>query len=89
MKFFALLPLASLFLGAMANPVSVDTALEPRAAANPAATLQQFSTDSKQYTDAIRKSLLLVPQTLLRRFKHKPYEHFPYIRILTLIRCCY
>lgn len=64
MKFFALLPLASLFLGAIASPVSVDTALEPRAAANPVATLEQFTTDSKQYTDAIRKSLSLNPRAI-------------------------
>jgi hypothetical protein len=52
MKFFALLPLASLFLGALSSPVS-SVALQQRAA-DPVTTLQQFTTDSKQYTDAIR-----------------------------------
>lgn len=56
MKLFALLPLASLFLGALANPVSAAAALELRAA-DPVSTLQQFTADSKKYTDAIRKFL--------------------------------
>lgn len=57
MKLFALLPLASLFLGALANPASAVAALELRAT-DPLSTLQQFTTDSKQYTDAIRKPVL-------------------------------
>ena len=52
MKFFALLPLASLFLGALSTPVS-SVSISQRAA-DPVTTLQQFTTDSKQYTDAIR-----------------------------------
>lgn len=57
MKFFALLPLATLFLGAVASPTS-PVALEKRETANPLSTLQQFAVDSKQYTDTIRMSVL-------------------------------
>lgn len=73
MKLFALLPLASLFLGVIANPVSAATALDVRADANPVATLEQFTTEGKKYTDAIRKSL----------FFASCQQFLAYIRILT------
>jgi hypothetical protein len=57
MKFFALLPLATFIFGALSSPVS-SVGLEQRDAADPLATIQQFNAYSKQYTDAIRPSLL-------------------------------
>ena len=55
MKFFALLPLATLFMGALSSP-TISVALQERESADPLSTLQQFTADSKQYTDVIRMS---------------------------------
>ena len=64
MKFFALLPLATFFLGALSSPAGFD-ALATRESADPLSTVQQFTTDSKQYTDAIRMSLFILVTFLL------------------------
>lgn len=81
MKFFSLLPLATLFLGAVASPTSSvaleqhDT-LEQREALSPLATLQQFTADSKQYTDAIRLSLYSFNLCLSRALSSDPFPCF-------------
>jgi hypothetical protein len=74
MKFFALLPLATLIFGALSSPVS-SVGLEQRYAADPLATIQQFNADSKQYTDAIRLSLFHLVHILLFR---------PFVRLIFL-----
>ncbi|KIN02635.1 hypothetical protein OIDMADRAFT_52471 [Oidiodendron maius Zn] len=56
MKFFALLPLATLFMGALSSP-TISVALQERESADPLSTLQQFTADSKQYTDAIHTAI--------------------------------
>lgn len=53
---FALLPLATLFLGVVSSPTAIvekSVAVDERATSDPLAILQSFTAESKQYTDTI------------------------------------
>jgi hypothetical protein len=57
---FALLPLATLFLGVLSSPTNMvvekSVAVEQRVTSDPLAILQSFTAQSKQYTDTICQS---------------------------------